>query len=652
MGQLLNSLNKYLKQIFAFRLMNAVAAVATMLFLVAFVSQSAGATITYFDIGTLGGDTAQGNAINQNGDIAGRSDLSSALGGGYHAFIWTASNQTMRDLGTIGGANSTSEALGINDSDQVVGQTGIGVNQHAFRWESDTMTDLGLDGGTASKANAINNNGIVGGSITNLNGTHTASVWSATGDITLIQTSSGNCEVDAINNNDVAVGICGGVGFMWSASAGPTSLGSNLTPRDINDSGVITGDTTTSPGIFVYHTDTQTYEDLNNLAVTFSGGAHAYGINNFNGGQIVGYYYTGTIDPCGSNHAFIWDPTNGFEDIGTQGIASQALSINDSGGVSGSAQNNGCAVSPSITMAATSTTAPTKVAAKWTVKVTKPTIAIASAAVMEGNNTGVNHAIQFPVTLSRPAHTTVKVNYTISALGTGSGYATAGTDFVAGTGTVTFTPSSDHSVTPTVQMITAAIKQDTNVEPNELFKVTLSAPTGGYILQRGASAATGNIINDDGVTGVRVGIGNANVWKGDLAGGYGTKSTSDPLPHILCNSTNTIFCNQANIWITLSRPVTTTTTVVATIKGVGTATTSPAVAGTDFKAIGPLKITFAPGQYQYAIAVPIYAHKYTQVNKTIFVTLSSPCVVTSTSTCATGISLGRATGVISILGND
>jgi probable HAF family extracellular repeat protein len=88
--------------------------------------------------------------INNLGDVAGFGDLPgdgpTFAQSNFHAFFWSARPYACNgkriagtcDLGTLDGAGR-SEALGVNDRDQVVGLSSSG---HAFLWQNGAMTDL------------------------------------------------------------------------------------------------------------------------------------------------------------------------------------------------------------------------------------------------------------------------------------------------------------------------------------------------------------------------------------------------------------------------------------------------------------------------------------------------------------------------------
>ena len=112
---------------------------------------------------------------------------------------------------------------------------------------------------------------------------------------------------------------------------------------------------------------------------------------------------------------------------------------------------------------------------------TAPTISLADAVVTEGNSGTSNLA--FTATLSKASATAVTVKYATS-----NGTATAGQDYTAGSGTITFAPGV------TSQTVNVAVTGDTTVEPTETLTVTLSTPSGATIAR---AVATGTIVTDD-----------------------------------------------------------------------------------------------------------------------------------------------------------
>ena len=111
-----------------------------------------------------------------------------------------------------------------------------------------------------------------------------------------------------------------------------------------------------------------------------------------------------------------------------------------------------------------------------------PALFISDVAVIEGN-TGPSNAV-FNVNLSAPSGKTVVVFYN-----TANGTATAGSDYVATSGSVSFTPGQ------TGKTITVQVNGDTATEPNETFFVNLFSPTNATISK---AMGTGTILDDDG----------------------------------------------------------------------------------------------------------------------------------------------------------
>ena len=112
-----------------------------------------------------------------------------------------------------------------------------------------------------------------------------------------------------------------------------------------------------------------------------------------------------------------------------------------------------------------------------------PAIIIVDKSIAEGN-TG-QKTMNFVVKLNVKSTQTVTVDYT-----THNGTATAGSDYVAKQGTLSFAPG----VTST--NVSIIINCDKNKEPNETFTITLNNPVKATIAD---GTATGTITNDDGL---------------------------------------------------------------------------------------------------------------------------------------------------------
>src|SRR5262245_12250474 len=120
-----------------------------------------------------------------------------------------------------------------------------------------------------------------------------------------------------------------------------------------------------------------------------------------------------------------------------------------------------------------------------------PTIQISDAVVTEGH-TGTT-AAQFTVRLSAPSNQPVTINYA-----TANGTATAGSDYTATAGTLTFEPGQ------TSQTIPVPILGDRIGEPNETFVVNLDSPINATIAD---GQGVGTIVDDE----PRLSIGDAAV---------------------------------------------------------------------------------------------------------------------------------------------
>jgi predicted extracellular nuclease len=184
----------------------------------------------------------------------------------------------------------------------------------------------------------------------------------------------------------------------------------------------------------------------------------------------------------------------------------------------------------------------------------------------------------FTVTLSTPASANVTVDYSTS-----NGTATAGDDYVATSGTVTFVPGD------TTETFTIDVNGDATVESDETLIVTLSKPSPNASLAD--AEATGTITNDDGVA--LISIADANVLEGDA----GTATL-----------TFTVTLDAA-----ADAPVT-----------VNYATSNAtATAGSDYTAKSGT-VTFVAGDISETVTVDVTGDVTFEAHETLLITLSTP----------------------------
>jgi probable HAF family extracellular repeat protein len=299
------------------------------------------------DLGTLGGSSSQGQAINATGQVAGFSYQTGDVV--QHAFRSAANGSTaLTDLGVLGSytnGSQQSQGFGINASGQVAGWSTTTVNApHAFRSApngSSTLSDLGtLQAGGVSFGYAINDNGQVAG-YASVGGTNhifrsAPSGSTALTDLGDLFGAGTGSEGYAINLNGQVAGASSlgstgehAVRSAPNGSIGLTDLGTLggtvSEGHGIDSNGYVVGFSTTA-GSSVDHAflyDGTSLIDLNSRIDPASGWLlqRAYSITD--GGYIAGY---GTFNSGGAR-AFLLTPVPEPTSLAFCGLGSAVLVI-------------------------------------------------------------------------------------------------------------------------------------------------------------------------------------------------------------------------------------------------------------------------------------------------------------------------------------
>jgi chitinase len=222
-----------------------------------------------------------------------------------------------------------------------------------------------------------------------------------------------------------------------------------------------------------------------------------------------------------------------------------------------------------------------------------PVISIDDATVNEGNSGTVNATLS--VTLSNPSSKTVTVDYA-----TGGGTATAGADYEAASGSLSFAPLDE-----TAKTLTVRVKGDLVDEPDETFFVTLAAPSNATL---GDAQGQVTILDDD--IGASLAVNDVSVQEGN----WGTR--------------NAVFT------VTLSSPVAVKVKVRYATQHV--TTTNQDLVPTSGQ------LVFQPGQTAKTVAVPVKGDTLDENDETFLLRLSA----------AEGSPIGDAEGVGTILDDD
>ena len=218
-----------------------------------------------------------------------------------------------------------------------------------------------------------------------------------------------------------------------------------------------------------------------------------------------------------------------------------------------------------------------------------PSVAFDLSKITVHENVG---SINVEVELKSVSNNPITVDYT-----TGDGTATAGSDYTATSGTLTFAPGQSR------QIFTVPIVEDTLGEPNETINLTLSNPTNATL----------------GTTSSSIITINAN----DTLSFAGNVSVAE-------------YAGSATMTVRLNAPSSSTVTVDYTTSN-GTAT-----AGSDYTATSGT-LTFVPGETIKTFTVPIIDDVLGENTETVMLSLSNPTNATLSAT---------PTATLTINGND
>jgi len=160
------------------------------------------------DLGTLGGERSQANAINDRGDVVGWAETGEenrSQGQIQHAFLWNPEDG-MRDLGSVERSwYDGSVAYDVNNHGVVVGSSYV-----AFRWNStEGMVVLPPQSGPyaifQSQATAINDRGVIVGSRDTGAQEDKAVLWKA-GRVRRLNAHYHHGQANDVNDAEVVVG--------------------------------------------------------------------------------------------------------------------------------------------------------------------------------------------------------------------------------------------------------------------------------------------------------------------------------------------------------------------------------------------------------------------------------------------------------------
>jgi probable HAF family extracellular repeat protein len=338
---------------------------AVLIVFAALLTRCGGPTNVIEDLGTLGGPSSLGLAINAAGNVTGASFLTAdPHSGGLHAFRYVLGK--MVDVGALQPAN-LSEGHGINGGGLVAGSSYVeGFVPHAFLATATlSLIDLGTLGGEYSDAWDINDKGRVTGDASTKSEDVHAFVWTSSGGMRDIGTLGGSFSQGRSINASGQVAGESRIGsgdtvraFRYTEGAGMINLGalpggSNSHAYGINDDGQVVGESDIRP-VFKSRTQLESISFEGPHAFLWASGAGMKDLGDLGGGasqafaisnnaMVVG---TSTL-VNGTDRAFLWTQVRGMIDLNTLlppdsgWVLIAAWGVNDKGQIAGVGLHNG-----------------------------------------------------------------------------------------------------------------------------------------------------------------------------------------------------------------------------------------------------------------------------------------------------------------------
>jgi probable HAF family extracellular repeat protein len=272
------------------------------------MSPVAAASYVVTEIPGLGGPFIEPRAINNKGEATGYADIDANEV--EHAFLYSAG--VTRDLGALDGARSG--AWDINDSTEVTGNYENAAGQErCFLYRNSSMQPLGTLGGTFCNARAINAAGTVVGQSSNPDGDSLCFIYSG-GQMSAMPTLGGPyCDANGVSDIGHVAGSSITATVEWHAyvyrNGTMTDIGGSIAGNGIGVDAINDDDDVIGMWVYGGYTGYTGFLYRSGVMGPLADG-YTEPVDINNAGVVVGSAAFGN-----DGHAFVWDATNGLQDL-------------------------------------------------------------------------------------------------------------------------------------------------------------------------------------------------------------------------------------------------------------------------------------------------------------------------------------------------